>query len=76
MEVNGILNVHDLHVWSITSYLHILSAHMVLSAEAFRDPNQILNKIKGILKDEYSISHSTPQLEKKGYKEVGEICSI
>ncbi|MEM2122842.1 MAG: cation diffusion facilitator family transporter [Candidatus Bathyarchaeia archaeon] len=74
--VDGVLDVHDLHVWSITSYLHVLSAHIVLSEEALGRQEILLNDIKRILRDEYGISHSTLQLERKGYREIGEICSV
>jgi cobalt-zinc-cadmium efflux system protein len=75
-EVEGILDVHDLHVWSITSYLHVLSAHIVLSEEALGRQEILLNEVKRILKDEYGVSHSTIQIEREGYREIGEICSI
>jgi cobalt-zinc-cadmium efflux system protein len=74
--INGVLNIHDLHIWSITSYLHVLSAHLVLEDWALKDVNSILNKIKVMLNKEFGISHSTLQLEKGDYKEVGHICSI
>ncbi|MEM3044910.1 MAG: cation diffusion facilitator family transporter [Candidatus Bathyarchaeia archaeon] len=74
--IEGILDVHDLHVWSITSYVHVLSAHIVLSEKAMGNRDTLLNDIKRILKDEYGISHSTLQMEGEGYREIGEICSI
>lgn len=74
--VEGVVDVHDLHVWSITSYFHVLSAHVVVTDEAMRDLNGLLNRLKTMLKDEFKILHSTLQLEKEGYREVGEVCSI
>lgn len=76
MEVDGVLGVHDIHVWSITSYVHVLSAHLVLQEQAMRDTNGLLNRVKAILKEEFGISHSTLQLEKEGYREVGQVCSF
>ncbi|MGC8850421.1 MAG: cation diffusion facilitator family transporter, partial [Candidatus Bathyarchaeia archaeon] len=74
--IDGILDVHDLHIWSITSYVHVLSAHIVLSENAMGNRDTLLNDVKRILKDEYGISHSTLQMEGEGYREIGEICSI
>jgi len=74
--LRGVIDVHDLHIWSITSYVHVLSAHLVLNDEAIKNTNGFLNTIKIVLKDEFEISHSTLQLEKEGYQEVGHVCSI
>ncbi len=74
--IEGVINIHDLHIWSITSYFHILSAHIVLEDRAMRDINGFLNRVKIILKTDFDISHSTLQLEKKGYEEVGHICFV
>jgi cobalt-zinc-cadmium efflux system protein len=76
MEVDGVLGVHDIHVWSITSYVHVLSAHLVVRGQAMKDTNGLLNKMKTILQEEFGISHSTLQLEKEGYREVGQVCSF
>ena len=67
--------MHDVHIWSITSYVHILSAHMVLK-DGIKDTNALLNIVKKILQDQFMIQHSTLQLEKEGYKETGQVCSI
>ncbi|WP_455367395.1 cation diffusion facilitator family transporter [[Eubacterium] cellulosolvens] len=74
-SVKGVLDVHDVHIWSITSYVHILSAHMVLNNE-IEDTNILLNTVKRILQDRFGIQHSTLQLEKEGYEETGQVCSI
>ena len=75
-SVEGVLEVHDLHIWSITSGLHVLSAHLVLDGEAIRDVNRVLNEVKAILRRDFGISHSTLQLEREGYEEVGDVCHI
>ncbi len=74
--IEGVLDVHDLHIWSITSYAHVLSAHLVLNEEALQDVNRLLNEVKAILKEDFGISHSTLQLEREGYREMGDICRI
>ncbi len=75
-SIEGVINIHDLHIWSITSYAHVLSAHVVLEDRTLKDVNNFLNKVKIMLKEEFDISHSTLQLEKEGYREVGQICTI
>ncbi|WP_455367874.1 cation diffusion facilitator family transporter [[Eubacterium] cellulosolvens] len=73
--LKGILDVHDIHIWSITSYVHILSAHIVLDHE-IEDTNALLNTVKTILQEKFGIQHSTLQLEKEGYQETGQVCCI
>lgn len=75
-EIEGVLDVHDLHIWSITSYTHVLSAHLVLSERALGDPDRILNEVKAALREGFGISHSTLQLEREGYREIGDVCRL
>lgn len=72
-SINGVIDVHDIHVWSITSYIHCFSAHLIVESWAIKESNIILNKLKQILKTKYGITHSTLQLEEEGYEEIGEI---
>ena len=59
--VPGVANVHDLHVWSLTTDQTNLSAHVVLAAGA--DGAVTHQAILGILKDRYAIEHATVQTE-------------
>ena len=62
--VEGVLDVHDLHVWSITSGSVILTAHVVVGdVDACND---ILSKVEEVVK-KYGIEHSTIQIEREGY---------
>jgi len=74
-SINGIVDIHDLHVWSITSYMHYLSAHLVVRREELGGIDEILNEVKKALAERYRINHSTLQVEAEGYKEVGEVHS-
>ncbi|MFA7659519.1 MAG: cation diffusion facilitator family transporter [Candidatus Gastranaerophilaceae bacterium] len=65
-EVEGILNVHDLHVWSINSSSVSLSVHIVAELS---DYERILCEINRILKEKFNIHHSTIQIEPKDFHE-------
>jgi len=69
---DGVSNVHDLHVWSISDIkMCCMSAHVV--AEEGRDRKELLAKLINILKEEYGIDHTTIQLEGEDYpKAAGE----
>ena len=61
LEAPGVREVHDLHAWTITSGLNLVSAHVVLGPEA--DPGALLDHLGRCLSDDFDIEHSTFQLE-------------
>jgi cobalt-zinc-cadmium efflux system protein len=60
-EAPGVRDVHDLHAWTITSGMNVVSAHVVLEPEA--NPGTILDHLGLCLSDDFDIDHSTFQLE-------------
>jgi cobalt-zinc-cadmium efflux system protein len=62
LEQDGVCCVYDLHVWSITSNRHALSAHVVLS-DLTEDRNQVLKRLNTVLVDKFHIDHTTIQIE-------------
>jgi cobalt-zinc-cadmium efflux system protein len=62
-EVPGVLEVHDLHVWSITTGLPALSGHVQVDAGAAASPDATLACIAAALRDHFGIAHSTLQIE-------------
>jgi len=67
-SVPGIQDVHDLHVWTITSGKDALSAHVIL-AEDHVSPKEILQGIRARLKEIYGIEHVTIQIETPDFEE-------
>ncbi len=59
-EIPGVSAVHDLHVWSITSGMVSLSAHVVSTG---REPEHLLASVRRMLQDRFGINHVTIQLE-------------
>lgn len=72
-SVRGIKGVHDLHIWSITSGMTALSGHVILDPIAFTESDDVLNRIKEMLRERFEIEHTTIQVESESYNEVGEI---
>ena len=62
LEQDCVCCVYDLHVWSITSNRHALSAHVVLS-DLTEDRNQVLKRLNTVLVDKFHIDHTTIQIE-------------
>ena len=61
LEAPGVADVHDLHAWSITSGVNVVSAHVVLGPGA--EPSAVLDHLCECLSDDFDIEHSTFQLE-------------
>jgi cobalt-zinc-cadmium efflux system protein len=67
MCVPGVLEVHDLHVWTITSGLDSLSAHVVVEEGRFNC--DLLAEIRAALHDRFGIHHMTVQIETEAFEE-------
>jgi len=61
LETDGVADVHDLHAWTITSGMPVLSAHVVLAEDA-RD-TQVLDQLVACLAEDFDVEHCTFQLE-------------
>ena len=61
--VAGVVGVHDLHVWTIGSGSHALSAHVVLDDRKLSEASAILRSIDGAMRDDFAIAHVTVQFE-------------
>ncbi|MFN7973485.1 MAG: cation diffusion facilitator family transporter [Acidobacteriota bacterium] len=72
-SVEGISAVHDLHVWTITSGMDALSAHVIVKPERLADSHRILNDLKLVLLERFAIDHTTIQIEPEGFEHVGEV---
>ena len=61
LEAPGVTGVHDLHAWTITSGMNVVSAHVVLGPDGV--PGDVLDHLAMCLSDDFDINHSTFQLE-------------
>ena len=61
LDAPGVADVHDLHAWTITSGVNVVSAHVVLEPEA--DAAAVLDFLCECLSGDFDIEHSTFQLE-------------
>ncbi|NML69426.1 cation transporter [Chryseobacterium sp. RP-3-3] len=66
-EVPGVKDVHDLHVWSLTSSVNAMSAHIVRDSRTAQ--NQLLKTLTDVTTENFKISHTTFQIEEEGYEE-------
>jgi len=71
--VSGVTAVHDLHVWTISSGIYALSAHLVVLDPMVCNNDQILSAVKHDLYDRFGIDHTTIQIESETYAHLGEV---
>jgi cobalt-zinc-cadmium efflux system protein len=67
--LSGVRDVHELHAWTITSGLPVLSAHVVVDPEFFDDGRcfSMLDRLQDCLRGHFDVEHSTFQLEPAGH---------
>ena len=69
-SVEGVVNVHDLHVWSLGSNSHALACHVCIADIPPSESACILVKLNHVLREHFQISHTTIQFEHTGCEEL------
>ena len=59
--IGGVVDVHDLHVWTLTSEMEVATAHLMIAAGA--DSHAVLDRARELLAERHGIAHSTLQVE-------------
>jgi cobalt-zinc-cadmium efflux system protein len=68
---DGVKDVHDLHVWTITSGMPVMSAHVVVDDDitGMAEAHAVLDRLTGCLADHFDVEHSTFQIEPAGHED-------
>jgi len=72
----GVKEVHDLHIWTISSSHLALSAHIVVEKQSTHSTKRILDQIKEVLSQNSNITHITVQFECFCCEDSGPECII
>lgn len=72
-SVNGVEDIHDLHIWMITSDFSVMTVHLKVKPDSDRD--LILEKSKQLINKEFGIKHVTIQLEGRNVCLYEETCN-
>lgn len=65
--IPGVVDVHDLHVWTLTSDMEVATAHLMITDDS--EPHPVLDEARSLLADRYRIDHATLQVEPEGHRE-------
>ena len=70
LDIDGVADVHDLHAWTITSGVPVLSAHVVVDTDHLTDTRagQVLDRLGECLGEHFDVDHCTFQLEPEGHR--------
>jgi cobalt-zinc-cadmium efflux system protein len=74
--VPGVIDVHDLHIWSLGSASHALSCHVLIEDMPPSSSESILRKLNEVLCDRFGIRHATIQFEHVGCILAESHCSV
>lgn len=70
IDIDGVTDVHDLHAWTITSGVPVLSAHVVVDTDHLTNgrAGEVLDRLGECLDDHFDVDHCTFQLEPEGHQ--------
>ena len=74
LETPGVVAVHDVHVWAITSAAPVFTAHVECDPDVFErgDAGELLDRLGDCLRGHFDVAHSTFQLEPAGHVDRGD----
>jgi cobalt-zinc-cadmium efflux system protein len=70
LEIDGVCDIHDVHIWSLCSHIHALSAHITVDEVSVEGTHDIVDGINRILREEFEICHATLQIENRSCEDV------
>ncbi|UCB43182.1 MAG: cation transporter [Dehalococcoidales bacterium] len=78
MDIPGVRDVHDMHIWTITSGIHALSAHVLIEDQTVARSAEIVRSVEQELARRFNITHTTLQLECEKCESCSEglVCGI
>lgn len=71
LEAPGVTECHDLHIWTITSGMNVVSAHVIVEPDA--KPAEVLDHLCDCLSGFFDIEHSTFQIETADRRRLEEV---
>jgi cobalt-zinc-cadmium efflux system protein len=70
-SIDGVVDVHDLHVWTLTSEMDVVTAHLVVTAGT--ETHGVLDRARALLAEGYGITHATFQVEPDDHRGCDEL---
>lgn len=74
-KIEGVREAYHIHVWTITSGVYAMSAHIIIDDQLVSRSRELLEKIRSVVAVRFSVLHSTIQIECERC-DIGSVCSI
>ena len=74
-NIPGVEDLHEIHIWTITSGIYALSAHLKIADQMVSESSDIIARVTELLAHDFSITHTTLQIECDSYP-TGLVCNI
>ena len=74
-KIEGVEDMHEVHIWTLTSGIHALSAHLKVADQTVNESGVILSRVNDVLNDKFEITHTTLQLESENCP-TGLVCNL
>ena len=71
LDLPGVIDVHDLHAWTLTSDMDVATVHLMTTMET--DPHALLDQARDLLQTRYGITHATLQVEPEDHHGCSEL---
>jgi len=71
LTIDGVIDVHDLHAWTLTSEMDVATVHLMTSNAT--NPHPVLDRARDVLQAKHTISHATLQVEPEDHRGCSEV---
>jgi cobalt-zinc-cadmium efflux system protein len=75
-QIEGVKDVHDVHVWSISSDLRAMNGHILIEDIATSQAAKIRGEIEEVVREKFRVGHTTLQLECETCDSTGSFCNL
>jgi cobalt-zinc-cadmium efflux system protein len=74
--VTGVLDIHDLHIWTIASGIIACSCHILVAEQSIKSGQQVLRAVAVMLRQRFNVTHPTIQVEVEGCDPSDMYCAM
>ena len=80
-QIPGVIDVHDIHVWSISPELRAMNGHITIDDTSLSQAAVIRTEIEKVVQEQYHVEHTTLQMECSGcdanqlFCQLNDVCS-
>ena len=71
LNIGGVIDVHDLHAWTLTSEMDVATVHLMTTRNT--DPHPVLDRARDLLQTKHNITHATLQVEPDDHRGCSEV---